>query len=277
MGLWPMTVFMSRRLAECRPGAFSRPGSRAGGTPPGRICSAHPRSTRRLAVDRSPSTLAGTASSPRAAASCRHRMPSRPASDSGRGHDPLVVRGSMDTVIPSSRHGTAEPATAPGAGSTTPPDGSAGTSATVSRASAGRCPSPLRLAERALHRSASSVTLRPLPAPSSPGRPADRAPTAPATSTTRAARQPDAATPHGAVSASLGTAAAVSRRQAGQEGPERHMPGRGPHGVHRLGGRTAPPTSQEPLAGAEQLKRRRCPVLFEADYLSTGHAKIYAG
>ncbi|MEU2339062.1 IS5 family transposase [Streptomyces sp. NPDC013172] len=70
MVLWSMTMLMSGRLAGRRRGAFSRPEPRPGVNTPGRTWSTHPRSTRRFAFDRSPSTFAGTASSPRAAASC---------------------------------------------------------------------------------------------------------------------------------------------------------------------------------------------------------------
>ncbi|MFG2525992.1 transposase [Streptomyces sp. NPDC048527] len=64
------------------PGRLQRAGTAGAVNTPGRTWSAHPRSTRRFAFDRRPSTFAGTASSPSATASCWQRMPSRPASDS---------------------------------------------------------------------------------------------------------------------------------------------------------------------------------------------------
>ncbi|MEE1829486.1 hypothetical protein [Streptomyces sp. SP17KL33] len=61
MVLWSMTMLMSGRLAGRRPGALSQPALRPWVNTPGRICRAQPRSTRRFAFDRTPSTFAGTA------------------------------------------------------------------------------------------------------------------------------------------------------------------------------------------------------------------------
>lgn len=61
MVLWSMTMLMSGRLAGRRPGAFTPAGVPDGVNIPGRTSSAHPRSTRRFAFGRSPSTFAGTA------------------------------------------------------------------------------------------------------------------------------------------------------------------------------------------------------------------------
>ncbi|WP_234329441.1 MULTISPECIES: IS5 family transposase [unclassified Streptomyces] len=61
MVLWSMTMLMSSRLAGRRPGCFQPAGTASGVNTPGRTWRAHPRSTRRFAFDRNPSTFAGTA------------------------------------------------------------------------------------------------------------------------------------------------------------------------------------------------------------------------
>lgn len=81
MVLWSMTMLMSSRLAGRRPGAFSRPASERMNTP-GRVWSAHPRSTRRFAFDRSPSAFAGTPRGPEPQPAAGTACPSRPAADS---------------------------------------------------------------------------------------------------------------------------------------------------------------------------------------------------
>ncbi|MFJ4321406.1 IS5 family transposase [Streptomyces lavendulae] len=78
MVMWSMTMVMGRRLAR-RPGHPAAAGPRdpaAGVNTPGVSSTAHPRATSRLAIDRTHSIFAGTASRPRATVRSLARTPS---------------------------------------------------------------------------------------------------------------------------------------------------------------------------------------------------------
>ncbi|MFD9218008.1 transposase [Streptomyces sp. NPDC059544] len=83
MVLWSMTMLMSSRLAGAAlaPSAGRRPERM---NTPGRVWSAQPRSTRRFAFDRSPSTFAGTPRGPEPQPAAGTACPSRPAADSSK-------------------------------------------------------------------------------------------------------------------------------------------------------------------------------------------------